>query len=112
MSGANPALGAAGTGRRPLGGGRGPGARAVLRRHPVKSMPGERIRAAEVTERGLAGDRRPALVDRETGKVAGAKNPRLWRPLLTCAARTDGSGVHRRGRSADRPARRQHPVER
>ncbi|MFC9330257.1 MOSC domain-containing protein [Kitasatospora sp. NPDC057015] len=53
-------------------------------------MLGERIPAAEVTDRGLAGDRRLALLDRETGKVASAKTPRLWRSLLTCAAALTG----------------------
>ena len=41
-------------------------------------MMGEELSAAEVTERGLVGDRQFALVDRSTGKVAGAKNPRKW----------------------------------
>ncbi|MFI0940673.1 MOSC domain-containing protein [Streptomyces sp. NPDC021020] len=58
----------------------------ALRRYPVKSMLGGRVSGAEVTERGLAGDRRLAVIDRETGKVASAKSPRLWRALLTCAA--------------------------
>jgi uncharacterized protein len=49
-----------------------------LWRYPVKSMMGEEVNAAEVTERGLVGDRRFAVVDAETGKVAGAKNPRKW----------------------------------
>jgi uncharacterized protein YcbX len=41
-------------------------------------MMGEELNAAEVTERGLFGDRRFAVVDAATGKVAGAKNPRKW----------------------------------
>src|SRR5438128_8279229 len=49
-----------------------------LWRYPVKSMMGEELNAAEVTERGLVGDRRFAVVDADTGKVAGAKNPRKW----------------------------------
>jgi uncharacterized protein len=49
-----------------------------LWRYPVKSMMGEELNAAEVTQRGLVGDRRFALVDTSTGKVAGAKNPRKW----------------------------------
>jgi uncharacterized protein YcbX len=59
---------------------------AVLRRYPVKSMLGENLRACEVTGRGLAGDRVLGLVHRETGKVASAKNPRLWRSLLRLSA--------------------------
>ncbi|MGQ4385450.1 MOSC domain-containing protein [Streptomyces sp. SAS_270] len=65
----------------------------ALWRHPVKSMLGQRIQAAEVTDRGLAGDRRLALLDRETGKVASAKNPRLWRTLLTCTATPEESAT-------------------
>jgi uncharacterized protein YcbX len=49
-----------------------------LWRYPVKSMMGEELNAAEVTERGLLGDRQYAVVDAATGKVAGAKNPRKW----------------------------------
>ncbi|MGH3420893.1 MAG: MOSC domain-containing protein [Streptosporangiaceae bacterium] len=59
---------------------------AVLRRYPVKSMLGEDLRACDVTGRGLAGDRLLGLVHRDTGKVASAKNPRLWRDMLRLAA--------------------------
>jgi uncharacterized protein len=51
---------------------------ATLWRYPVKSMQGEELNAAEVTMAGLLGDRRFAVVDPATGKVAGAKNPRRW----------------------------------
>src|SRR5215213_5708267 len=54
------------------------GSVVALWRYPVKSMMGEEVNAAEVTERGLVGDRRFAVVDAATGKVAGAKNPRKW----------------------------------
>lgn len=57
-----------------------------LWRYPVKSMMGEELNAAEVTQRGLTGDRAFALVDRETGKVASAKNPRKWERLFDCRA--------------------------
>jgi uncharacterized protein len=66
---------------------------AALRRYPVKSMLGEDLRASDVTRRGLAGDRVLALVHRETGKVASAKNPRLWRGLLKLTACTSGAAV-------------------
>jgi uncharacterized protein YcbX len=59
---------------------------AVLRRYPVKSMLGENLRACEVTGRGLTGDRVFGLVHRETGKVASAKHPRMWRSLLRLSA--------------------------
>jgi uncharacterized protein YcbX len=51
---------------------------ATLWRYPVKSMMGEELNAAEITERGVVGDRQFAIVDASTGKVAGAKNPRRW----------------------------------
>jgi hypothetical protein len=50
----------------------------ALWRYPVKSMMGEELNAAEVTERGLLGDRQFAVLDAATGLVAGAKNPRKW----------------------------------
>jgi uncharacterized protein YcbX len=49
-----------------------------LWRYPVKSMMGEELNSCEVTGRGLLGDRQFAVVDRATGKVGGAKNPRKW----------------------------------
>jgi uncharacterized protein YcbX len=49
-----------------------------LWRYPVNAMMGEELNAAEVTHRGLVGDRQFAVVDASTGKVAGAKNPRKW----------------------------------
>jgi uncharacterized protein len=41
-------------------------------------MMGEELNSSEVTDRGLLGDRQFAVVDRATGKVGGAKNPRKW----------------------------------
>ena len=54
------------------------GAVAALWRYPVKSMMGEELNSSQVTGRGLLGDRHFAVVDRATGKVGGAKNPRKW----------------------------------
>jgi uncharacterized protein YcbX len=51
-------------------------------RYPVKSMLGEELNSSYVTERGLAGDRAYAVVDKKTGKVASAKNPRKWGRLF------------------------------
>lgn len=51
---------------------------ATAWRYPVKSMMGEELNAAVLTERGLVGDRAFALVDEETGKVVSAKNPQKW----------------------------------
>ena len=55
----------------------------TLRRYPVKSMLGEDLTASDVSHRGLARDRRLAVISRRTGKIASAKYPRLWRDLLT-----------------------------
>jgi uncharacterized protein YcbX len=57
-----------------------------LWRYPVKSMLGEALDAADVAEGGIVGDRAYALVDRETGKVASAKHPKLWPNMLSCRA--------------------------
>ncbi len=54
------------------------GSVGALWRYPVKSMMGEELNSTEVTGRGLLGDRRFAIVDRATGKIGGAKNPRKW----------------------------------
>ena len=54
------------------------GSVVALWRYPVKSMMGEELNSCEVTDRGLLGDRQFAVVDRATGKVGGAKNPRKW----------------------------------
>ena len=59
----------------------------ALLRYPVKSMLGEAVDTTVIGERGLMGDRGYALVDRETGKVASAKNPRRWSVLFECRAR-------------------------
>jgi uncharacterized protein YcbX len=65
------------------------GVLASLHRYPVKSMMGEALRAAQVTERGLLGDRAYALCDAETGKLASAKNPRKWPNLFRYHAAYD-----------------------
>ncbi|MFY9610149.1 MAG: MOSC N-terminal beta barrel domain-containing protein [Blastocatellia bacterium] len=59
---------------------------AGLWRFPVKSMTGERLEQAELTERGLLGDRAYALIDADTGKVVSAKSVRLFPGLLGCRA--------------------------
>ena len=62
------------------------GTAVSLWRYPVKSMMGEELNSAEVTERGLFGDRVFAVVDRATGKVASAKEPRKWARLFEMRA--------------------------
>ncbi|HEX9156115.1 MAG TPA: MOSC domain-containing protein [Nitrospira sp.] len=53
-----------------------------LWRYPVKSMRGEALQAAELTEYGLLGDRAYALIDGADGKIATAKNPGKWPTLF------------------------------
>ena len=53
-----------------------------LWRYPVKSMMGEELNAADLTEHGLLGDRAYALIDASDGKVVSAKNPRKWEGLF------------------------------
>lgn len=62
------------------------GAVVSLWRYPVKSMTGEELNAAYVTERGLLGDRAYALIDGSTGIVASAKNPKKCPNLFFCRA--------------------------
>jgi uncharacterized protein YcbX len=58
----------------------------ALWRFPVKSMLGEEVDAADLTEGGIVGDRAYAIRDRETGKVASAKHSKRWPNLLDCRA--------------------------
>jgi len=58
------------------------GSVVALWRYPVKSMQGEELNAATVSQRGFFGDRAYALVDAADGKVASAKNPRKWPSLF------------------------------
>ena len=57
-----------------------------LWRYPIKSMIGEELNAAEVTERGLVGDRVYGVVDPTNNKVASVKNPSKWGKLFECRA--------------------------
>ena len=65
----------------------------TLYRYPVKSMLGETVDALHVDERGVEDDRRLALIDEATGRVASAKQARLWRGLLKCSASVDSGRV-------------------
>lgn len=62
------------------------GSIASLWRYPVKSMLGEELKVAEVTSRGLSGDRSYALLDVQSGRIASAKNPKKWAALLNFQA--------------------------
>jgi uncharacterized protein YcbX len=69
------------------------GAVSGIHRYPVKSMLGESLPHARVDACGVSGDRAWGLVHRDTGRVASAKQPRLWRGLLTFTAAGAGAGV-------------------
>ena len=53
-----------------------------LWRYPVKSMRGEELSEASVTEGGILHDRAYALIDQSNGNVASAKVPRKWGRLV------------------------------
>ena len=57
-----------------------------LWRYPVKSMRGEELNSARVTEGGFLHDRAYAVIDRSNGKVASAKVPSKWGGLVQCSA--------------------------
>jgi len=59
---------------------------AHLWRFPVKSMLGEKLDEAAVTQRGLVGDRGYALVETGTGKVVSAKNVKAYPAMFACRA--------------------------
>jgi len=59
----------------------------ALWRYPVKSMLGDSPSQLDVDPRGIRGDRAYALWDHSSGRVASAKNPRLWQGLLGYRAR-------------------------
>lgn len=62
------------------------GSVARLWRFPVKSMLGEQLEMAELTDAGLLGDRAYALIDVESGKVVSAKSVRLFPDMFGCRA--------------------------
>src|SRR5438045_308777 len=84
------------------------GSVVALWRYPVKSMMGEELNSCQVTDRGLLGDRRFAVVDRSTGKVGGGEESAevgqlLRLPGRLCRPPEDGSEGFP---GADHPSRR------
>jgi len=63
---------------------------AELWRFPVKSMQGERLQQAELTGRGLVGDRAYGLIDLATGKAASGKSQNEFPGLMGFKARFVG----------------------
>ena len=68
----------------------------TIMRFPIKSLLGELLEECAITSSGIRGDRALALVDTATGKIASAKQPNLWRDLLTLSAKTDPSALDSR----------------
>src|SRR5258708_6310554 len=62
-------------------------------RYPVKSMAGERLDSCQVSETGLVGDRRWALVDGSPNRAGNPMTIRENEQLLTYRARLGGRGV-------------------
>ena len=69
----------------------------AIMRYPVKSMLGEMPDGCEMVASGVEGDRTHALVDPSTGKIASAKQPNLWRNLLSFSAQTRAKTGSRSG---------------
>ena len=65
---------------------------AELWRYPVKSMGGERVESLELRTSAVVGDRRWAVRNVETGKIASAKRPRPYGQLLSWSAGTQADG--------------------
>ena len=62
-------------------------------RYPVKSMAGERLNSCAVTEKGLEGDRRWALVDGTPNRAGKLLSIRQEEYLMTYRARLSNSSV-------------------
>lgn len=58
-----------------------------LWQYPVKSMQGREVDEILLGPGGVAGDRAYGFVDVETGRLASAKRPRRFGPLMDCRAR-------------------------
>ncbi len=58
----------------------------ALWRYPVKSMAGNKLDEAAVTEGGILGDRAYAVIDGTSGRVGSAKTPKKWAALMALAA--------------------------
>ena len=63
--------------------------------YPVKSMLGSMVETVELGVGGFSGDRRWAVRDLDSGKIASAKQPRPFGELLawSTVAKADGTVV-------------------
>lgn len=57
--------------------------------YPVSSLGGQRLRSAELTSTGIAGDRSWCIVDAETGVPASPEREPRWRAALFLQSRFD-----------------------
>jgi len=64
-----------------------------LWRYPVSSVTGEQLDEVSVSASGMAGDRRYALVDAETGIVAHPERDKRWQKAVFVKSRTSPSGA-------------------
>jgi len=64
-----------------------------LYRYPVKSMQGEAYDRIEIDTSGVIGDRAIALIDQQTGKLVTAKQPALWKKVLSLRASLKPDGT-------------------
>ncbi|MDH4414210.1 MAG: MOSC domain-containing protein [Rhizobium sp.] len=62
-------------------------------RYPVSSLGGESLASITVSPEGIAGDRRFALFDPETGLAAAPEKETRWRPALFITASQAATGV-------------------
>ena len=61
---------------------------AEIWRYPVSSVGGERVRAADVSAAGVAGDRQYGMIDLATGRAATPEKDPRWRKALHLEARS------------------------
>src|SRR5215472_17209167 len=62
-------------------------------RYPVKSMAGERLDECAITDVGLEGDRRWAMIDHTPERDGKWFNIKQHAPLMTYKARLNGTGL-------------------
>ena len=62
-------------------------------RYPVSSLGGEMLASITVSPEGIAGDRRFALFDPETGLAAAPEKETRWRPALFITASQSPIGL-------------------
>lgn len=67
---------------------------SALWRYPIKSMQGESLRQTTLDGWGIPGDRIYGLIDRQTGRIVSAKQPKRYPGVLSCRAELVGPGAY------------------